>query len=97
MPGKRARRRQLVWAQLHRQRWCRVAFTYKLFSTGEIEELDEAEVVSGHRVEAGVRDAGTVDVGLLGVTRPNAEDLVPHDAEEPNRNTLIGSTSPHGL
>lgn len=54
--------------------------TYKFFSAGEVEELDEPEVISGHHVDSSVRNTGTVNVGLLGVTRPNANNLVPHDA-----------------
>ena len=57
-------------------------FTYKLVSAGEIKELDEAEVVSGHQVEAGMRNTSTVNIGLVSITRPNAENLVTKDAEE---------------
>lgn len=60
--------------------------THKLLGAGEVKQLDEAEVVSGHQVEAGVRNTSTVDVGLLGVTRPNAENLVTQDAMETKAN-----------
>lgn len=53
--------------------------TYKLLGAGEVEEFDEAEVVSADQVEAGVRHTGTVHVGLLCVPRPNAQNLVAKD------------------
>ncbi len=55
-------------------------FTYKFFRAREIKELDEAEVVSGHQVEASVGNTSTVNIRLLGVTRPNADNLVTQDA-----------------
>lgn len=58
--------------------------TYKFLRAGEVEELDEAEVVSGHQVEAGMRHTSTVHVGLLGVARPNTENLITENAAQNN-------------
>lgn len=62
-------------------------FTYKFFWAWEIKELDEAEVVSGHQVEASVGNTGTVNVRFLSVTRPNAENLVTQDARNTKQKT----------
>lgn len=57
-------------------------FTYKFFGAGEIKQLDEAEVVSCHQVDAGTGNTSAVNVRLLSVTRPNTENLVTQDARE---------------
>lgn len=53
--------------------------TYKLLCAGEVEEFDEAEVVSADQVEPGVRHARAVHVRFLRVPRPNAQNLVAKD------------------
>lgn len=54
--------------------------THIFFSAGEVEELDEAEVVSSHQAEASVGNTGAVHIGLIGISRPNAQNFVPEDA-----------------
>lgn len=71
-----------------------VTCTHKLLRTRELEELDEAEVVSARQVQAGVGNAHTVHVGLVGVTGPNAEDLVAKDAEKDNRSEELQHADP---
>lgn len=53
--------------------------TYKFLSAGEVEELDEAKVVSGHQTEASVRNTGAVHVCFLSISGPHAENLVTQD------------------
>lgn len=60
----------------------RTEVTHKSLRAGKVKELDEAEVVSGHQVEAGEGNTSTVDVGLLCVTGPDPQDLVTEDAEK---------------
>lgn len=54
----------------------RFTFTHKFVGAGEVEELNESEVVSRHQTEAGVRHAGAGNVGLLCVSRPDTQNLV---------------------
>lgn len=57
-------------------------FTYEFFGAGKLKEFDEAEVVSCHQVDTGVGNTSTVNVSLLSVTRPNAENLIAQDARK---------------
>lgn len=64
--------------------------TYKFFCAWEVEELDEAEVVSRGDVESGVRDRRTDDVGLLGIAWPHPHHLIAkHAGRTQSQNNLI--------
>lgn len=65
----------LAWSFYHL-----IKSTYKLFRAGEVEELDEAEVIPCHQAEAGVRHTSAVNIRFLCVTRPNPKNFITQDA-----------------
>lgn len=86
-----------LWTEVNKHKCKRQSsyltkFTYKFFWAGEVKELDEAEVVSSHQVEAGVRNTSTVNVGFLSISRPNTQNLVAQDAGNTKPNVSQNST-----
>lgn len=59
--------------------------SYKFLCAGKVEEFDETKIISGDHVEPGVRDTGTVDIGLLRITRPDTQNLIAENTDTTHR------------